>query len=231
MTDTMPPLRLLDRGSLAAQGHVGIATAAHLLASGEVVAIPTDTVYGLAAAIDRPDAIAGIFRIKGRDGAKNLPVLIADPAAASGVCTIKGHERLWRLATSIWPGALTVAFPAVGATDARLIGPDGTIGLRVPDDPVARALIRKMEVMPAARALAVTSANRSGLPALTTAEDVNLHLGSGAHPLRWVLDGGSRTRQQPSTVIGERDGELVIYREGALPTALLWSLWQELNNG
>ena len=228
MAFSCSPVRLLDRGTPVAFAADAVATAARLLRDGEVVAIPTDTVYGLAASINRPEAITDIYRIKGREDAKNLPVLIADAAAASTICAIDTPSRLRQLAARLWPGALTVAFPAQADVDPRLVGPDATVGLRIPDDPVASDLIRQLEVRSTAGALAVTSANRSGEPALTTAGDVVGHLCQGTHSLRWVLDGGPRTRQQPSTVVGERDGDLLIHREGAVSATWLRSLWQVL---
>lgn len=223
-------MRLLDRGTPVAFAADAVATAARLLRDGEVVAIPTDTVYGLAASIGCPEAITDIYRIKGRDDAKNLPVLIADATAASAIGTIDTSSRLWQLATRLWPGALTVAFPAQFGVDPRLIGRDGTVGLRLPDDPVASNLLRQMARRSTVGALTVTSANRSGEPALTTADDVVERLCHGAHPLRWVLDGGPRSRQQPSTVIGVRDGDLLIHREGAVSATRLRSLWQALDD-
>lgn len=215
-------VRLLDLGHTVADGTSAIERAARLLRAGENVAIPTDTVYGLAAALNRPLALAGIMRIKGRPDGKSLPILLAD---GEDVRSVRGplprggsFERLLRLAGQYWPGPLTIALPAAPHLAPLVVAADGTVGVRVPDDPTARAVLTAT-----GGALAVTSANRSGQPTPATADGIAAAL--GPHGLRWVLDGGPRRGGTPSTVIGVADATVVVHRAGALPVADLLAAW------
>lgn len=216
--------RLLDHGRAVAGGADAVARSATLVRAGDVVAIPTDTVYGLAAALDRPDALDRIMRLKGRPDGKSFPVLLADVDA---IGTVSGpippgdpFERLIRLARACWPGALTVALPAAPHLAPLAVAADGTVGVRVPDDPTARAVLTA-----SGGALAVTSANRSGQPTPATADGIAAAL--GPHGLRWVLDGGPRPGGTPSTVIGMADATVVVHRAGALPVADLLAAWDD----
>ena len=120
------------------------------LRAGLIVGVPTDTVYGIAADPRNPDAIMTLAELKGRAGDRPFPILVAsiEQAVALGVF----NEPARRLATEYWPGPLTLVVPATGVVPSA----GGTIGLRVPDHPVTRALLD------AAGPLAVTSANLSG---------------------------------------------------------------------
>ena len=217
-------VRLLFDGDVVVIGPDAIREAAAQLRRGEVVAIPTDTVYGLAAAIDSPSALATIFSIKGRERAQTLPVLVMDPDAASQLLrsaspeTGTASDRLLALADRFWPGGLTVALPARPDLPADVVATDGTVGLRVPDHDVAGALLRNL-----GGALAVTSANRSGRPPLIDAAAVQRELGERG--LRWVLDGGPSGGAIASTVIGHANGELVIHREGAIAADEIMRRW------
>ena len=118
--------------------------AARALGSGQVIAIPTDTVYGLAAALDQPDAIERLFTIKGRPAEKAIPVLIADPAHVSRL-TPRLSATTVHLARTFWPGALTLVVPARPELPTRVTTLTTeefkTVAVRVPDNPVARAII------------------------------------------------------------------------------------------
>ena len=145
--------------------------AAHALRTGEVVAMPTDTVYGLAAAIDRPDAIDRLYAIKGRPAEKAIPVLISDPEHVQKL-TPRLSTTAARLARNFWPGALTLVLAALpdlprGVTTVTSDGME-TVAVRVPDNRLARAIIAA-----AGGALAVTSANRSGAAPAVEAGDVS----------------------------------------------------------
>ena len=184
-----------------------IARAVQVLREGGVIAIPTDTVYGLAAALDHPQAIVRIFEIKGRDETKALPVLVSSTDMLSRLTrTMSDVAR--RLADAFWPGALTLV---VKATDnvpevVRRGGP--TVGLRMPDNSIAQAIIAG-----AGGALAVTSANRSGQPEARSAEDVRGILGSEVDT---VVDGGPSPLAFPSTVIDVSGERVRILRTGAI---------------
>jgi L-threonylcarbamoyladenylate synthase len=186
--------------------------AARALRAGQVIAVPTDTVYGLAAAIDRPDAIAQLYAIKGRPGEKAIPVLIADPADVSRLTSHLSALAI-RLARAFWPGALTLVLPALPGlpTGVTTLSKDGveTVAIRAPDNLVARAIIAA-----AGGALAVTSANRSGeAPAVEAREVSELGL---PRPLL-VIDGGRAPGGMPSTIVVATTERLEILREGAIP--------------
>lgn len=190
--------------------------AARALRDGQVIAIPTDTVYGLAAAIDRPDAIERLYIIKGRPAEKAIPVLIADPADVS---TLTSHLSVTaaRLATAFWPGALTLVVPArsglpPGVTTVTSEGIQ-TVAVRAPDNPAARAIIAA-----AGGALAVTSANRSGAaPAIEAREVRRLEL---PQPLL-VVDGGRAPGGVPSTIVAVTAERAEVLREGAIPASAI----------
>jgi L-threonylcarbamoyladenylate synthase len=190
--------------------------AARALSDGQVIAIPTDTVYGLAAAIDRPDAIERLYAIKGRPAEKAIPVLIADPPDVS---TLTPHlsATAERLARTFWPGALTLVLAALPGLPPGVttVTSDGmrTVAVRAPDNPVARAIIAA-----AGGALAVTSANRSGAaPAIEAREVRELGL---PQPLL-VVDGGRAPGGVPSTIVAVTAERAEILREGAITTSAI----------
>jgi L-threonylcarbamoyladenylate synthase len=171
----------------------------------QLIAFPTDTVYGLGASLDSPIAIDKLYSVKGRDSAKAIAVLVGEAAALSAI-TLDIGQAAQRLAEKFWPGPLTLVVPR------RLDLPDNlsslpTIGVRMPDHPVALDLLRR------SGPLAVTSANRSGAANTTTAQEVLSQLG-GLIPL--ILDGGRTPGGLPSTVVDCSTGELIILRQGPI---------------
>lgn len=204
---------------LAATAPDSIGWTAEAIAAGKVVAIPTDTVYGLAASLSRPEALARIFEIKARDPRRVLPVLISSADQVSHLTTDLDPDVPLLLAT-YWPGPLTVVVPALAGMPSAVAGPDGTIGLRVPNHPAAITVIER-----AGGAIACTSANLSGdLPARTAA-DVYDVLGS---QLDVILDGGPTPGGTPSTVIRATGGRISLLREGAIPIDHIRRTWREL---
>jgi L-threonylcarbamoyladenylate synthase len=197
--------------------------AARALSEGQVIAIPTDTVYGLAAAIDRPDAIERLYTLKGRPTAKAIPVLIADPADVS-VLTPRLSATAVRLANAFWPGALTLVLPALPGLPPGVttVTSDGirTVAVRAPDNPLARAIIAA-----AGGALAVTSANRSGAaPAIEAREVRELGL---PRPLL-VIDGGRAPGGRPSTIVAATGERPEILREGAIPASAIAAILADM---
>jgi L-threonylcarbamoyladenylate synthase len=179
-----------------------------------VVAIPTDTVYGFAAAIDRPDAIDRLYAIKGRPADKAIPVLIADLSHVDRL-TPRLTTTASHLALAFWPGALTLVLPAMSDLPPGVTALTGdgtrTVAVRVPDNALARAIIAA-----AGGALAVTSANRSGAPPAVEARDVSmLEL---APPLL-IVDGGRAPGGVPSTIVAATTENPEILREGAIPAS------------
>lgn len=187
-----------DRSSLDA--------AVAALGDGKVVAIPTDTVYGLAARIDRPDAMAAIFAAKGRPPGLALPVLVGRWRQARAVAS-SWPRSASMLAARFWPGALTVVVPVDERLGAALGGNGTTVGLRRPHHKLVEALCRR------AGPIATTSANRHGLPPCTTAADVRDTFGESDVAL--VIDGGT-CDGQPSTVVDCTVSPPACLREGAI---------------
>jgi tRNA threonylcarbamoyl adenosine modification protein (Sua5/YciO/YrdC/YwlC family) len=139
--------------------------AADALARGELVVLPTDTVYGLAARPDVPGATERVFVAKSRPRTLTLPVLVADLAAARDVAVL--GETAERAARAWWPGAATLVLPRTPRSRAWDLGDErDTLGVRVPDEPLALDLLRTTGP------LAVTSANRSGDPPGRTCEEL-----------------------------------------------------------
>lgn len=187
-----------------------VARAAALLAAGGVVGYPTETVWGLAARPDRPDAVAHLYALKGRDAEKPVQVSCLDAETARGLT--RGGPAFEALAP-LWPGPLTLVLPADAACPPAL-APGGWVGLRVPDHPVALALLRAC-----GGTLATTSLNPAGQPAARTLAEARAY---GLAPLL-LPDGGAPARGEASTVVrvGAAGDELEVLREGALPIDVL----------
>jgi len=183
-----------------------IEEAARALQAGDIVGIPTDTVYGLAADPFRTGAADRLFVVKRRSRDVDLPVLVADVGQALSLATaVPAIAR--ELMDRLWPGALTIVVPRRPDLEADLGSDEATVGLRCPDHPVPLALCR------AVGPLATTSANRHGEPPLTTAAEVVAAFGE-AVPL--VLDGGT-CAGQPSTVVDCTGAEPRLLRAGSVP--------------
>jgi L-threonylcarbamoyladenylate synthase len=182
-----------------------ILNALEVLLSGGLVAFPTDTVYGLGCLAFHEKAIESIYVAKDRPMEKAIPVLIGD---AEDLTKVAEEIPIFamKLIARFWPGPLTVLVPKKGTL------PDGisatsTVGVRMPDHDVARALLRL------AGPMAVTSANISGEPSPTTAEQVLEQLNGR---VAMILDGGETPGGIPSTLVDCTTEELQIIREGPI---------------
>ena len=182
-----------------------IEQALRILRAGGLAAFPTDTVYGVGAlAFDGP-AVESIYAAKDRPVEKAIPILIADADDLDKVAVdVPPMARI--LAARFWPGPLTLVVPKQ-PTLPEAISATTTVAVRIPDHPVARALLR------AAGPMAVTSANLSGQPSPVEAEEVLRQL-NGRIPL--VLDGGVTPGGVPSTLVDCLGAEPVLLREGPL---------------
>ena len=205
MADNTPPATLLA-------DEAGIAEAARRLAAGGLVAVPTETVYGLAARADSDDAVAAIYRAKGRPDFNPLIVHVLDLEQAGEIVVL--DERARRLAEAFWPGALTMVLPR--RHDARLAAAVcaglPTVALRCPAHRVMRALLAECGLP-----LAAPSANRSGGVSPTTAAHVAASLGGKAG---MILDGGACARGVESTIVALREnGGWQILRPGPVTEA------------
>jgi len=177
------------------------------IAHGEIIAFPTETFYGLGADPAREDAVAAIFAAKGRSAGEALPLIAADTAAARRVAAA-WSEAADRLAAAFWPGPLTLVVPvrAGAVVDGVTAGRD-TIAVRVPGHALARALAGAAP----AGVLTATSANRSGSPALTTADEVQRALGTG---VALIIDGGPSPGGLASTIVDVTGADPRLIREG-----------------
>ena len=188
------------------------AEAAGLLRAGRIVAIPTDTVYGIAAWLDLPDAIERLFAAKRRPPEKAVAVLLADvdQAATLGVLTPAARA----LGERFWPGGLTLVLPVLpGAVLPRVLAAGApTIGVRVPDHDAPRALARLLGPLP------TTSANVSGEPDSRDAAEIAARLGDA---IALVIDGGPIHGGPASTVVDCTLDPPVIRRVGAIPSAAI----------
>lgn len=189
--------------------------AAQRLAAGELVAFPTETVYGLGARADDDAAVAGIFATKGRPSEHPLIVHVSDAAAARQFAA-QWPPVATRLTDALWPGPLTVIVPRRDGTAAAAAGGQATIGLRAPSHPVARALLE------AARAhgvpgVAGPSANRFGRISPTEARHVQAEFGDAIT----VLDGGACEVGIESAIVDCSRGRPVLLRPGVLTRAQL----------
>jgi L-threonylcarbamoyladenylate synthase len=199
----MPARRLPDDAA-------GRTEAARALEAGGIVAFPTDTVYGIAVALDTPSGIERLFAAKQRPPDKAIALLLADADQAATIGELSAPATA--LARTFWPGGLTLVVarradvilpPALGG-----LGTIATVGLRVPDHEAPRALARAVGPLP------TTSANRSGEPEARDAAELEALLG---HALDVILDGGAASGGPASTVVDTTTEPLHILREGGIP--------------
>ena len=202
---------------LTASDPTAIKRAADVLRSGGIVAYPTDTVYGLGANVFLPQALDRVMEAKRRPDEKSLPVLIGDQAHLGELVTgIPQDAR--QLIGQFWPGALTIVLMKQPHL-SPLLG-DSTLAVRQPNHPAVLALLAAAECP-----LTGTSANRSGCPAATTAEEAQEQLGTSVDV---ILDGGPASGNTPSTVIDCTVQPARILREGAVTRSALAAVLEDL---
>jgi L-threonylcarbamoyladenylate synthase len=183
-----------------------IAQAAQALRAGELVGIPTETVYGLAADADNEAAVAQIFAAKGRPTDHPLIVHLASSAQVARYAA-QVPDFAQRLMDAFWPGPLTLILPRRPGVAAAAAGGQDSIGLRCPSHPVAQALLRACGL-----GLAAPSANRFGRVSPTTAAHVQAELGTAL----LVLDGGPCPVGIESTLVDCTRGAPVVLRPGQI---------------
>ena len=188
MTDVLPPTP------------AGLDRAAALLRDGEIVAFPTDTVYGVGVSTAHSEGIGALLALKQRPAEKRIPILVANLAQAVGAGW-EADERAHRLSRRFWPGALTLV----------LSSPTGdTQAFRAPDHPVALDLIRRTGPILA------TSANRSGEPDTLGTDDVLIAFATQQDELAAVIDGGAVSGGVASTVLDLAVTPARILRDGPI---------------
>jgi L-threonylcarbamoyladenylate synthase len=184
-----------------------IAAAADVLRRGGVVAYPTDTLYGLAADPASDAALARLFAVKARDRSLAVPLIAADLEQAMQAGEF-GEPEL-RLAAAFWPGPLALVVRARAPLLRTVAAEDGTVAIRVPAHPLARALAGAFGAC-----LTATSANLSGQPPTASPEDVAAALGDR---IDLLLDAGDAPGGPPSSIVAIRNGAAECVRAGATP--------------
>jgi len=192
-------------------GEPGVAARVQaVLAAGECVVLPTDTVYGIAVSAGDRAAIARLQAAKGRSDAFPPPVLVGDPGVAWELAPA-APAAARRLAEAFWPGPLTLIL-ATTAQDVSLSGTTGTVGIRVPGHPGLRELLR------ATGPLAVSSANRHDQPPATTVEEAMADLGAS---VALYVDGGPTPGPVPSSVVDCSGAGTIVNRAGLISRAAI----------
>ena len=199
----------MTRISLFADPEAAVGTVVETLAAGGVAVFPTETVYGVGVDSGNPGALARLRKVKGRDANKPFQLLI--DGIEMGLAMGGGFSPgALRLAGAFWPGPLTLVVPTANA--------EGTLGLRVPDDPFILAVVGKL-----GRAVTASSANPAGVPAPTTAsqaEDV-------CEGIDVLVDGGScRVGLASTVVMADASGGFTILREGAIDKQAIDAAWR-----
>lgn len=191
----------------AAEGmEEAVATVADAVQRGEVVVIPTDTVYGVGCDAFDAEAVQDLLDTKGRGRAMPPPVLVPNKRTLDGLATgVPRYVR--RLVNEFWPGPLTIVLRAQTSLMWDLGDTNGTVAVRMPDSELA------LSVLAITGPMAVTSANRHGRPAATTVDEAQRELGDAVSV---YLDGGPSTSGQASTIIDCSGSEMIVLREGAL---------------
>jgi L-threonylcarbamoyladenylate synthase len=182
----------------------GLREAAYAVRRGELVVLPTDTVYGIGADAFTPAAVAALLAAKGRGRDLPVPVLIGSrPVLDALVGTLS--ETAKALVDALWPGALTIVARHTPALAWDLGDTRGTVAVRMPADLLALDLLKETGPM------AVSSANRSGLPPATTCANAQAQLGES---VAVYLDGGPTTTSVPSTIVDVTGDVPILLRQG-----------------
>jgi L-threonylcarbamoyladenylate synthase len=184
------------------------------LEAGSVVAIATESFFGLLADVTNPKALDALFSLKPRGADKSVGLILPWPEAWPSLVAdipVAAHA----LGAALWPGPLSIALPAASGLDSRL-APSGTIAVRDPGPCPARELARKF-----GRPLTATSANQPGAPPATRDEQVRAAFSAGIADGRLLVAPGESPGGQPSTLVVVEGGSVRLLRSGAVPVAAL----------
>ncbi len=197
---------------LVPDDEAGLAAAVEALRGGGIVGLPTDTVYGIAVALDTPGGIERLFAVKDRPPDRAIMVLADSLDQVAASVDVPAEARV--LAAACWPGGLTLILPL---RDGAVLPPalsagTATLGVRIPDHPVPRTIAREIGPIP------TTSANRHGEPPALDGASVLAALGDR---LDVVVDGGRARGGTSSTVVDCSGGPPRLLRAGAIPVAAL----------
>ena len=191
----------------------GVTAAIDAVKSGELVVLPTDTVYGIGADAFTPHAVSALHTARGMDARLAPPVLVGSRHTLDGlVYSLPKAAR--DLADAFWPGALTIIVEHSPSLQWDIGETDGTVGVRMPLHPVALEVLREVGPM------AVTTANKIGGPAPTTAEEAREQL---EYSVRVYLEAGAAADPAPSTIVDVTGDTPRVVRTGAIP-------WEKLRD-
>lgn len=185
-----------------------VARAADFILAGEVVAYPTETIYGLGADVFNKKAVKKIYDLKSRDYGLPVSVLVANTRMLREIVD-EIPERAVALMRRFWPGSLTILFHVKETFPKTLVTNTGKVGVRISPHPVASALVTKV-----GRPLTTTSANRSGFPPSLHVRHVRKYF---ENRLAAIIDGGECEPSRGSTVVDVTDETMRIIRDGAIP--------------
>jgi len=203
------PVEVVKISSEAPSAEV-IRYAAGFIERGEIVSIPTDTVYGLSADPFNLSAVERVFQVKGRPETRALPILV-NSIEQAGTLMRDIPDAFLTLAHKFWPGALTLVVDATRRVPLKVTGNTGRVAVRWPASRIASDLIEA-----AGGPITGTSANLSGHPSCTNANDLARQLGDR---LSLILDAGETGGTLTSTIVGLDNDNWSIIREGAIPIA------------
>lgn len=202
----------MSAGRLVPDDEAGRALAVDVLRAGGIVGLPTDTVYGIAVALDAAGGLERLFAVKDRPVDRAIMVLVDSIDQVGGLVDVPAEARV--LGAAFWPGGLTLVLPlrAGVVLPAALSAGNPTLGVRVPNHPTPRTIARAVGPLP------TTSANRHGEPSAVDAAAVVAELGTR---IDLVLDGGSAQGGVGSSVVDCSAGRPRLLRDGAIPAAVL----------
>jgi tRNA threonylcarbamoyl adenosine modification protein (Sua5/YciO/YrdC/YwlC family) len=210
------PVEVLKISAEAPERNI-IDYAANFIKRGRVIAIPTDTFYGLSTDPFNLAAIERVFQVKGRAENKALPILVNSVEQAVSLMR-DVPDAFLTLATKFWPGPLTLVVEATHRLPLKVTGNSGRVALRWADSRIATALIEAV-----GGPITGTSANLSGHPSCTNADQITQQLGKS---LALVLDAGDTGGTLASTIVRINNDEWTIVREGALPDIEIQSVFE-----
>ena len=182
--------------------------AVEFLKNGDVIAYPTETIYGLGADVLSRKGVKKIYDLKARDYGLPISILVADVAMLREYVK-EVPERAFALMRRFWPGALTILFPASDKIPKGLVTNTGRVGIRISSHPVAAALVKTF-----GKPITTTSANMSGFPPSLSVKHIQKYFGD---KIPCLVDGGDCEPSRGSTVVDVGEETMRIIREGRIP--------------
>jgi L-threonylcarbamoyladenylate synthase len=183
--------------------------ATEVLREGGVIAYPTDTAYGLGVDATNDEAISRLYKIKNREGNKPTHVVVSDIDMANHYVVFNKEARM--LAKVFLPGPLTIILKNKGRVSKRIVGENGTLGIRMPNSEFIQSLVKEFRLP-----ITTTSANKTGDPAPYSVDEIKNSFGEDFEKIDLVIDGGELKRVLPSTLVDLSRKEIKVLREGPI---------------